>query len=633
MKGLVVRTLRLSATILLFSSLTVLMVSASMMYAQTNAGPIGGCTTNGACDPGPRNPGDTNANCPNTAPPDEKFPGSTCTDFAQPPVPPNAVQPPAAGAGNVVAAVPNTVNNLITPWFEAIPIFEEVASVQGTAINNVTGLTEQIIGLGPAFNSNSCFSCHQAPAVGGTSGGSVSIQISASANTTVTFNMPLAFAENPELQAMMDDGNTTNKNPMFPSQFNTGGNPAFTTLLPQGPSLEVRLISSGSGGGSGGFVVQPGSVAELFTIQGRTDAPNCVLAQFPFSSLPARSISFRIPTPTFGLGFVEATPDLTLEGNLAATNATVVPNSGGLSVSTIAANLGVGGTFNRSGNDGTITRFGWKAQNKSLLIFAGEASNVEMGVTNNLFPNEKTVAANGPGTTGCPTNVAQSAGGFGDQPEDELLSINVPPPPTGANLVNQLASIISTNAENNRVFMLMNGAPSQCDETTAGKYGSATPVCNSFTNSHVLNGQAIFNNLNPGSTTTPFIGCALCHTPTQTSGLSQQAALSNQVYHPFSDFALHTMGNNTTGLADGVIQGLAGSQQFRTAPLWGLGQRLFFLHDGRASNLADAIADHCPTATATSGASTTNESCGSITLFLGLSQQNQQDLLDYLRSL
>ncbi len=45
--------------------------------------------------------------------------------------------------------------------------------------------------------------------------------------------------------------------------------------------------------------------------------------------------------------------------------------------------------FNRSGNDGTITRFGWKAQNKSLLIFAGEAYNVEQGVTNELFPNER----------------------------------------------------------------------------------------------------------------------------------------------------------------------------------------------------------------------------------------------------
>src|SRR5262249_52347342 len=60
--------------------------------------------------------------------------------------------------------------------------------------------------------------------------------------------------------------------------------------------------------------------------------------------------------------------------------------------------LGISGRFNRSGNDGTITRFGWKAQNKSLLIFSGEAYNVEMGVTNELFPQERDE------TSGCASN-------------------------------------------------------------------------------------------------------------------------------------------------------------------------------------------------------------------------------------
>src|SRR4029077_13646899 len=84
----------------------------------------------------------------------------------------------------------------------------------------------------------------------------------------------------------------------------------------------------------------------------------------------------RIPTPTFGLGLVENTPDATLQGNLAATQLQ-------------RAKLGIGGRFNTSGNDGTITRFGWKAQNKSLLIFAGEAYNVESGVSNEIFPDER----------------------------------------------------------------------------------------------------------------------------------------------------------------------------------------------------------------------------------------------------
>ena len=45
--------------------------------------------------------------------------------------------------------------------------------------------------------------------------------------------------------------------------------------------------------------------------------------------------------------------------------------------------------MNRNGNDGTITRFGWKAQTQSLLLFSGEAYNVEMGITSELFPNER----------------------------------------------------------------------------------------------------------------------------------------------------------------------------------------------------------------------------------------------------
>src|ERR1043166_5844886 len=49
----------------------------------------------------------------------------------------------------------------------------------------------------------------------------------------------------------------------------------------------------------------------------------------------------------------------------------------------------ISGIPNHNGNDGTITRFGWKAQNKSLLLFAGEAYNVEMGITNENFPNER----------------------------------------------------------------------------------------------------------------------------------------------------------------------------------------------------------------------------------------------------
>ena len=92
--------------------------------------------------------------------------------------------------------------------------------------------------------------------------------------------------------------------------------------------------------------------------------------------LANRNVIFRIPTPTFGLGLVEATPDSTLQANLAANR-------------WIKSQLGIRGTLNTSGNDGTVTRFGWKAQNKSLMVFAGEAYNVEQGVSNEAFGNER----------------------------------------------------------------------------------------------------------------------------------------------------------------------------------------------------------------------------------------------------
>src|SRR5207249_10204909 len=82
------------------------------------------------------------------------------------------------------------------------------------------------------------------------------------------------------------------------------------------------------------------------------------------------------PTPTFGSGLIEQIPDWAI---LANRNANAL----------VKASLGISGHPNQNGNDGTIARFGWKAQNKSLLLFSGEAYNVEMGITNELFQTER----------------------------------------------------------------------------------------------------------------------------------------------------------------------------------------------------------------------------------------------------
>jgi CxxC motif-containing protein (DUF1111 family) len=272
-----------------------------------------------------------------------------------------------------------------------------------------------------------------------------------------------------------------------------------------------------------------------------------------------------------------------------------------------------------------VTRFGWKAQNKSLLLFAGEASNVEMGMTNELFQNERT-----PGTdcTGNPL------------PEDDTHVVFQ----TGLN-PQDVDSFVSSAIENFAVFMRINGSPGQCD-FQSGVDGNGNALCNPLSASAEA-GLAVFNS----------IGCNVCHTQSFTTQPSNVPGLSNRTFQPFSDFGLHHMGLT---LADGVTQGLAGPDQFRTAPLWGLGQRLFFLHDGRTSDLKQAILAHSSSpgtcyATGASqvftvmfpldGNATANFvplagtlSCGSeanavVTNFNNQSVTNQQNLLNFLRSL
>jgi len=343
--------------------------------------------------------------------------------------------------------------------------------------------------------------------------------------------------------------------------------PSFITA--HGPVREARFISTNPGDPGAPL---DGGVHGLFTIKGRTDAPGCNLAQPDFATqLAKNNVSFRIPTPVFGLGLVENTPDATLQANLGANQAQKVA-------------LGIGGRFNTSGNDGTMTRFGWKAQNKSLMVFAGEAYNVEQGVSNYIFPNERSAV------TGCV---------FNPTPED------------------------TSDVDNFAVFMRLSAPPVPTTSTASQK-----------------NGQTLFGN----------IGCSLCHSPTLSTGASIFTGMGNVAYHPYSDFALHHMGSN---LADGISQGGAGPDEFRTAPLWGIGQRIFFLHDGRTSDLLQAIEAHASQGfdcVISQGfqrfevgdnavqASSQSFTCGSeankvVDNFNDLSTSQRQDVLNFLRSL
>src|SRR2546422_1061769 len=122
-------------------------------------------------------------------------------------------------------------------------------------------------------------------------------------------------------------------------------------------------------------------------------------------------------------------------------------------------------------------------------------------------------------------------------------------------------------------------------------------------------------------------GCALCHTPTLTTGNSTVEALRNQPVNLFSDMLVHAMG---PGLADNILQGGAQGDEFRTAPLWGLGQRIFFLHDGRTTDLLQAIQAHKSAGNTTFGPSEANAVIDS---FNKLNEGKKQDMLNFLRSL
>ncbi len=113
-------------------------------------------------------------------------------------------------------------------------------------------------------------------------------------------------------------------------------------------------------------------------------------------------------------------------------------------------------------------------------------------------------------------------------------------------------------------------------------------------------------------------------------------ALDSKPANLFSDLLLHHM---RPGLGDNIIQGGAGPDEFRTAPLWGLGQRIFFLHDGRTSDLLQAIEAHasssqnCQNGTTPEGFACNSEANAVIRRFNALSQSQQQDILNFLRSL
>jgi CxxC motif-containing protein (DUF1111 family) len=477
--------------------------------------------------------------------------------------------------GSPMASVQSDTPAGIAAFFsDGLARFQAVESVANSPNGNN--------GLGPRFNLNQCSGCHASPAEGG-SGTSVNPQFTgvgscaAVSNLSQTAASPVAtFTKGSKFTPILS---TLQTGTIACSQNNTI--PSFITK--NGPTLEVRFPFFFNANGTANTNAPNGGVETIFTVSGRPDgASGCNLQQPGFTAAAnANNIIFRIPTPVYGVGLVELLDDSTLLANK-ANNAN--------------NNLGIGGDFNHNGNDGTISRFGWKAQNKSGHIFAGEAYNVEMGISNLLFTQERPLpgedgnGTSGAGTSGLPSACLNLAGiGY---PEDS----NNPQPGNSTNVATAVLDDTSAFAN----FMRYLAAP------VAGTVPNVS-------SSSIANGKNLFTS----------VGCATCHTPTvgTTQVSNVTPSLSQQPVNAFSDFEFHHMG---TGLADNVSQGGAGGDQFRTAPLWGLGQRIFLLHDGRSTNLLDAIQQH-----ATSG----SEAIQVEENFDALSISQQQDLVNFLRSL
>jgi CxxC motif-containing protein (DUF1111 family) len=388
-------------------------------------------------------------------------------------------------------------------------------------------------GLGPRMNLDSCAGCHAQPATGGTS--------------------PLV---NPQVAFTSKD-------------YGTDRVPYFITT--DGPVREARFKFNADGARDGG-------VHNTATITGRTGAAGCVLAQPDFATQAANNnLIFRISTPVFGAGLIEQIPDSVILANQAS-NASTKKQLGIKGHPNLAVSgRTITGSTNNNGNDGSIARFGWKAQNQTLLLFSGEAYNVEMGITNELFQQER-------------------------EQDPKCNYVTVPNDVTDTEITTTPAGLSAI--EKFTFFQRFLAPPTPSPDTPGG----ATSISN---------GRSLFTST----------GCVVCHTPTLTTGISTVQALSNQPVNLFSDILVHAMG---PGLADNILQGGAQGDEFRTAPLWGLGQRIFFLHDGRTTDLIEAIKAHKSVGDANFGPSEAN---AVVDNFTKLPEGKKQDLLNFLRSL
>lgn len=214
----------------------------------------------------------------------------------------------------------------------------------------------------------------------------------------------------------------------------------------------------------------------------------------------------------------------------------------------------------------TLGRFGWKANQPDIVQQTAGAFLGDIGITSSLFAVEN-----------CPSNQTQCrASPSGGAPEID---------------------------------------DSKLDAVVLYSRALAVPARRDVDDPRVVRGAALFAEAR----------CAACHAPTlRTGDRAPLAILENQTFHPYSDLLVHDMGE---GLADGRPDYQASGREWRTAPLWGIGlvervnRHTFFLHDGRARNITEAILWHG------------GEGAASARVFRSMTAGQREDLLAFVHSL
>lgn len=279
--------------------------------------------------------------------------------------------------------------------------------------------------------------------------------------------------------------------------------------------LETRAAYRNAAGAFDALDTSGNTLMHLFSVPQHTCQP----------VMPAdvNVVARRTPIPVFGAGLVEAISDDTL---LALQDPFDRDGNGIAGRAAIITDVATG--------ERRVGRFGWKAQQATLLAFAGDAYRNEMGITNDLFPKEFA---------------------FG-MTEEQIKRCDLRPDPEDApNPLTRRRGI-----DNFEAFMRF-----------------LAPVARAPVDEIVREGERVFH----------AIGCASCHVPALMTGPNANPMFHRKSVPLFSDLLLHDIG---TG--DGIQQGAARSDEMRTPALWGLRHRRPFLHDGSAFTIEDAIQRH-----------------------------------------